>query len=124
MRILPPFGPLAAAPDCRHCHHDAAAALRPRIIKPWLASIYALGQAVTAPLAHLGITLLEGLGGVVITPTLMGHPLTINPLLVFLSIAVWNWMWGPVGAFLAVPILRRSRAHGRVVGWGFGALVG
>jgi predicted PurR-regulated permease PerM len=62
----------------------------------------ALGQSVIAPLAYLGITALEGQ---VITPTLIGHRLTINPFLVFLSIAFWAWMWGPVGAFLAVPIL-------------------
>jgi len=62
----------------------------------------ALSQAVIAPLAYLGITALEGQ---VITPTLIGHRLTINPFLVFLSIACWSWMWGPVGAFLGVPIL-------------------
>jgi predicted PurR-regulated permease PerM len=61
-----------------------------------------LGHAVIAPLAYLGIALLEGQ---VITPTLIGHRLTINPFLVFLSIACLTWMWGPVGAFLAVPIL-------------------
>jgi len=62
----------------------------------------ALSKAVIAPLAYLGITALEGQ---LITPTLIGHRLTINPFLVFLSIAIWTWMWGPVGAFLAVPIL-------------------
>ena len=62
----------------------------------------ALGQAVIAPLAYIGVTALEGQ---VITPTLIGHRLTINPFLVFLSIACWTWMWGPVGAFLGVPIL-------------------
>ena len=62
----------------------------------------AVSHAVIAPLAYLGITALEGQ---VITPTLIGHRLTINPFLVFLSIAIWSWVWGPVGAFLAVPIL-------------------
>ena len=62
----------------------------------------ALSHAVIAPLAYLGITALEGQ---VITPTLIGHRLTINPFLVFLSIACWSWMWGPVGAFLGVPLL-------------------
>jgi predicted PurR-regulated permease PerM len=62
----------------------------------------ALSHAVIAPLAYLGITALEGQ---LITPTLIGHRLTINPFLVFLSIACWSWMWGPVGAFLGVPIL-------------------
>jgi predicted PurR-regulated permease PerM len=62
----------------------------------------ALSQAIIAPLAYLGITALEGQ---FITPILIGHRLTINPFLVFLSIAWWSWMWGPVGAFLGVPIL-------------------
>jgi predicted PurR-regulated permease PerM len=62
----------------------------------------ALSHAVIAPLVYLAITALEGQ---IITPTLIGHRLTINPFLVFLSIACWSWMWGPVGAFLGVPIL-------------------
>jgi predicted PurR-regulated permease PerM len=61
-----------------------------------------LTHAVIAPLAYLGITILEGQA---ITPTLIGHRLTINPFLVFLAVAIWTWMWGPVGAFLGVPIL-------------------
>jgi predicted PurR-regulated permease PerM len=67
-------------------------------------------QAVIAPLAYLGITALEGQ---LITPTLIGHRLMINPFLVFLSIAFWAWMWGPVGAFLAVPILLCAMVAGR-----------
>jgi len=70
----------------------------------------ALSQAVIAPLAYLGITALEGQ---LITPTLIGHRLTINPFLVFLSIAFWTWMWGPVGAFLAVPILLSAMVAAR-----------
>jgi predicted PurR-regulated permease PerM len=62
----------------------------------------AFSHALIAPLAYLGITALQG---ELITPALIGHRLTINPFLVFLSIVCWTWMWGPVGAFLAVPIL-------------------
>jgi predicted PurR-regulated permease PerM len=43
--------------------------------------------------------------GQFITPTIMGHRLTMNPFLIFISIAFWLWMWGPIGAFLAVPIV-------------------
>ena len=40
-----------------------------------------------------------------ITPSIMGHRLTLNPLTVFLSLVFWTWLWGPVGAFLSSPLL-------------------
>lgn len=61
-----------------------------------------LTQALIAPLLYLGFTTLEGH---FITPTIMGRRLTLNPLTVFLSLVFWTWLWGPVGAFLSVPIL-------------------
>jgi predicted PurR-regulated permease PerM len=48
---------------------------------------------------------LATLEGHFITPSVMGHRLTLNPLTVFLSLVFWTWLWGPVGAFLAVPLL-------------------
>ena len=35
----------------------------------------------------------------------MGRRLTVMPLTVFLSLIFWTWLWGPAGAFLAVPLL-------------------
>jgi predicted PurR-regulated permease PerM len=61
-----------------------------------------LHEAVPAPLLFLALNTLEGQ---VITPAFVGHRLTINPFLVFLSIAFWTWLWGPAGAFLAAPLL-------------------
>lgn len=61
-----------------------------------------LTQALVAPLLYLGFTTLEGH---FVTPGIMGRRLTLNPLTVFLSLVFWTWIWGPVGAFLAVPIL-------------------
>jgi len=40
-----------------------------------------------------------------ITPNIVGKRLTLNPLAVFLSLAFWTWLWGPIGAFLSVPLL-------------------
>jgi predicted PurR-regulated permease PerM len=61
-----------------------------------------LGEAVVAPLAFLGIVAIEGQ---FITPTVMGKRLELNPFAVFLAIAFCTWLWGPIGAFVAVPLL-------------------
>jgi len=61
-----------------------------------------LTQALVAPACFVALTTLEGH---FITPTIMGRRLTLNPLNVFLALAFWTWLWGPIGAFLAVPLL-------------------
>jgi predicted PurR-regulated permease PerM len=66
-----------------------------------LVTFPSLSQAVIAPLGLVALTTAEGH---FITPTIVGRRLTLNPLLVFLALAFWTWMWGPIGAFLAVPL--------------------
>jgi predicted PurR-regulated permease PerM len=61
-----------------------------------------LPEAAVAPLVFLALVTAEGQ---FITPMLMGRRLELNPFAVFISIAIWTWLWGPIGAFLAVPIL-------------------
>lgn len=60
-----------------------------------------LGHALLPPAAFVAVATLEGQ---IITPTIIGRRLILNPLAVFLSIAFWAWLWGPLGAFLAVPL--------------------
>jgi predicted PurR-regulated permease PerM len=43
--------------------------------------------------------------GETITPMLLARRFTINPVLVVLSLVFWYWMWGILGAILAVPML-------------------
>jgi len=40
-----------------------------------------------------------------VTPLIVGHRLTINPLLILISLSFWGWVWGTPGALLAVPLL-------------------
>ena len=65
-----------------------------------LVTFASLGHAFIAPLGLIAVTTLEGH---LVTPTIIGRRLTLNPLLVFLALAFWTWMWGPFGALLAVP---------------------
>jgi predicted PurR-regulated permease PerM len=61
-----------------------------------------LGYALLPPAAFVALTTLEGH---FVTPTILGQRLTLNPLAVFLALAFWTWLWGAMGAFLAVPLL-------------------
>jgi predicted PurR-regulated permease PerM len=61
-----------------------------------------LGGALIAPLAFVGLTFLEGH---FITPTIIGRRLELNALAVFMALAFWTWLWGPMGGFLASPLL-------------------
>jgi predicted PurR-regulated permease PerM len=58
-------------------------------------------QALVLPVVYILISTIEGH---FVTPSIVGYRLTLNPFAVFLSIAFWTWLWGPAGAFLAVPI--------------------
>jgi len=55
-----------------------------------------------APLAFAALTFLEGH---FITPTIVGRRLALNALAVFMALAFWTWLWGPMGAFLSSPLL-------------------
>ena len=61
-----------------------------------------IGMGLMAPLAFVGMTFLEGH---FITPTIIGRRLELNALAVFISLAFWTWLWGPMGAFLSSPLL-------------------
>jgi predicted PurR-regulated permease PerM len=65
-------------------------------------SFDSLGYALVFPAMYLGFAILEGN---FITPMVMGRSLTLNPVMVLLSLTFWGWMWGVPGVILAVPIL-------------------
>ncbi|TGX56316.1 AI-2E family transporter [Sphingomonas gei] len=41
----------------------------------------------------------------VVTPLIVGHRLTISPIMILVSLSFWGWVWGTPGALLAVPLL-------------------
>jgi predicted PurR-regulated permease PerM len=62
--------------------------------EPW----YAFLPAV----CFIGLHLVESN---VVTPSIVGRRLTINPLLILVALSFWAWVWGTTGALLAVPLL-------------------
>lgn len=61
-----------------------------------------LGTALVAPAIYFGFTIIEGN---FLTPLIVGRRLELNIVAVFLTVTVWGWLWGLVGALMAVPIL-------------------
>jgi predicted PurR-regulated permease PerM len=61
-----------------------------------------LPRALIPPGAFLGLHLLESY---LLTPMILGRRLTLNPVVIFLGLTFWGWMWGITGAILAVPIM-------------------
>ena len=61
-----------------------------------------IGYALLVPVAFYSIAAVEGN---VITPALLGHNMSLNPILVLISLLCWGWLWGITGAALAVPLL-------------------
>lgn len=68
----------------------------------------ALGSKGTleAAILPLGIYwVVNFIEGNFVSPNLLGRTMTINPFMIFLSLAFWLWVWGPVGGLVAVPSL-------------------
>ncbi|GAB4072681.1 AI-2E family transporter [Ancylobacter sonchi] len=53
---------------------------------------------------------LTSIEGHLLTPMIVGRRVSLNPFAVFLSMALWTWLWGPIGTFLSVPLLIAAMA--------------
>jgi len=81
---------------------------------PTIGSIIASAPAVLLGLIQFGVghAMIVGVGyfivnlgfGNLIEPNLLGRRLGLSTLVVILSLIFWGWVWGPVGALLAVPL--------------------
>ena len=82
-----------------------------------------IGQAFLPPLALFGLNVIEG---TFLTPTLIAMRLSLNTVMVVLSLILWGWLWGVPGMLIAVPLLAVAKivcdhvpgleALGRVIG--------
>jgi predicted PurR-regulated permease PerM len=61
-----------------------------------------IGHAMLVPACHL---LLASTEGGLVSPWIVGRRMTLNPVVIFLGVTLWSFLWGVVGALLAVPLL-------------------
>lgn len=67
-----------------------------------LATFDTLLQASFPLLAFIAISFIEAN---LVTPTIVGRRMTLNPLAIILFVSFWIWLWGPVGGIIALPLL-------------------
>jgi predicted PurR-regulated permease PerM len=61
-----------------------------------------IGRILLAPAIYIA---LETVQGQIITPMLVGQRFALNPVAIFIWLIFWGWLWGVIGALLAVPML-------------------
>ncbi len=66
-----------------------------------------VGLVLLATLAYFALTAVEGQ---LITPYFVGRRLEMNTVVIFLSVALWAWLWSVIGMLVAVPLLVAIRA--------------
>lgn len=65
-----------------------------------LVSFDSVPTALMAPVIYFGVNFMDNF----ISPYVMGRRLVLNPVIVFLAVMFWGWIWGIPGVLLAVPI--------------------
>ena len=61
-----------------------------------------LSYAALAPAFVICCNVIEGQ---FVTPLVVGRRLEINAVAIFIAVAFWSWLWGFIGALIAVPLL-------------------
>jgi predicted PurR-regulated permease PerM len=65
-----------------------------------LVSFDSVSYALLAPAIYFGVNFTDNF----LSPYIVGHRLVLNPLVVFVAVMFWGWLWGIVGVLLGVPI--------------------
>jgi predicted PurR-regulated permease PerM len=61
-----------------------------------------VGAILLVPATYLGLNLLEEY---VCIPLVIGRRLMLNPVVLFVWLIFWGWLWSVPGALMAVPLL-------------------
>ena len=83
---------------------------------PYVGTIFSLSVLSMAGVAQYGLEweaflpalaffFLDTLESQLITPTVLGRSMRMNPLVIMVWLMVWGWLWGIAGVLIAVPLL-------------------
>jgi predicted PurR-regulated permease PerM len=61
-----------------------------------------LGWIALVGTTYWGIAVIED---AFISPMVIGHRLTLNPVVLLVGLSLWGWIWGIGGALVAVPLM-------------------
>ena len=67
-----------------------------------LVTLDSLAAVALVPVSYLALNLLEEY---IVVPLVIGRRLLLNPVVIFLWLIFWGWLWGVPGALIAVPLL-------------------
>ncbi|HEV8122862.1 MAG TPA: AI-2E family transporter [Gemmatimonadales bacterium] len=70
-----------------------------------MATFERTGAALLPGIIYFVLTNVESF----VTPYILGKRLSLNPVVVFIAVLFWGWMWGIAGALLAVPIMATTK---------------
>ncbi|RUO29509.1 AI-2E family transporter [Aliidiomarina sanyensis] len=56
-------------------------------------------------IAPASFAVITSIVGFFLEPYIHGQRLAVNPVIIFVSIFFWGWLWGPIGVLIAVPLM-------------------
>lgn len=82
---------------------------------PYVGSFIAVSMAVVVALLQFdglfrpllvlfGLLVVQNVLGSYLAPRAFGRSVSVSPLVVFFSMLLWGWIWGPAGMLLSVPL--------------------
>lgn len=76
------------------------------VISGVLPTLYAFftKDYVTALWVAIGLTAIENIIGNWVDPRFQGRQIAVSPVVIFVALLLWSWLWGVPGAFLSTPI--------------------
>ena len=75
------------------------------VIFPILLSIFQFPHSYTPVFAAVSLLVIQFVIGSYLDPEMMGNRFNLSPILIIISLFFWSYVWGVIGAFLAVPIV-------------------